>query len=186
MAWHGKTKRPIFVLHYYSFQFKYYQMKNLAAIAFLLSLLFACGNPCDDLDCGLNGTCNEDTESCICDDFYEGTNCELEVRAKFLGSWTGTGVCDYNPTSVFDLTLDISQAVNLDGVAMQSEQILQQFTISGNLDDNNDIAIPEFKAHIGSNDHDGKLVHLGDSNIELTLNAYVNGVKNTCVYTLSK
>ena len=83
-------------------------MKYNLLVLLITLFLFSCGNPCDDLDCGLHGTCNEDTESCICDDFYEGEFCETEIRAKFLGDFSGRGMCDYNPGSTFDLILSIS------------------------------------------------------------------------------
>jgi len=88
----------------------------------LLSLLvFSCGDPCDDLDCGtgtcLDGVCDcpdgysgtnceifdpcfnvncGDNGTCVdgtcdCDDGYEGELCDTEVRAKFLGNWVSEG-----------------------------------------------------------------------------------------------
>jgi hypothetical protein len=74
-------------------------MRTLILTIFVSLIYFSCSNnACDDLDCGLNGTCNETTESCDCNEFYEGQNCEDEVRSKYLGSWSGTGLCDYNPS----------------------------------------------------------------------------------------
>lgn len=56
-------------------------------------LLFApsCGetDPCKDLEgkCG-NGSCFEG--ECVCDEGYEGTNCDAEWSAKFVGSYLGS------------------------------------------------------------------------------------------------
>lgn len=163
-------------------------MKNLIPFIALIIFVFSCGeeNMCETLDCGANGTCDEATEACICDDFYEGNNCELEVRAKFLGEWSGTGVCDYNQGNVFNLDVAITQGVEVDEIRIQSDNILQAFTMSGMLDEESNIYLPEFEAHIGSNLHDGEIVHQSENSLVFTLNAYVNGVKNTCVYTLSK
>lgn len=163
-------------------------MKNLIPFLALILFVFSCTeeNPCDTLDCGANGTCNEETAACICDDFYEGDSCELEVRAKFLGEWSGTGVCDYNPSNVFSLDVAITQGVGIDEIRIQSDNILQAFTMSGVLDQDSNISLPEFEAHIGSNLHDGIIEHQSENSLVFTLNAYVNGVKNTCVYTLSK
>lgn len=62
---------------------------SICAITFLL---FSCSDPCDDIDCGTNGTCDDGT--CLCSDGYEGLNCETESRTKYLGSFTGNfGPC---------------------------------------------------------------------------------------------
>lgn len=63
-------------------------MKN---ILFLLStvILFtiSCSDPCDDVNCGANGTCVEGT--CECDPGYEGELCDIESRAQYLGVYSG-------------------------------------------------------------------------------------------------
>lgn len=157
----------------------------LVLIAILLS---ACeSNPCEEISCGEHGTCNETTEQCDCDEFYEGTNCEEEVRAKFIGNWSGTGVCDYNPTNLFNLDAAVSGGVELDVVKIQSSNILQEFTITGNLDENNQIVIPTFMTNISSNEYDGTMVYDEENNaLVLTLRAFVNGNIDTCVYTLTE
>lgn len=89
-----------------------------------LVLFFACGDPCDDIDCGPNGTCIEGecncdqgysgvnceinvcdsincnngdcnmvTGECMCDEGYEGSFCDTEIRAKYLGTYSG----DFTP-----------------------------------------------------------------------------------------
>lgn len=64
-------------------------------------LIFSCSEPCDDVNCGDNGTCLEGL--CICDDGYEGINCETELRAKFVGLWKST---DYNCGGLNNLDVD--------------------------------------------------------------------------------
>jgi len=64
-------------------------MNKSILITPICMLWLACGSPCDDLDCGPNGTCDEDSDECMCDPFYEGVFCELETRANYLGRWTG-------------------------------------------------------------------------------------------------
>ena len=49
--------------------------------------LTQCSDPCDDVDCGANGTCVEGT--CNCDPGYEGLSCETEIRAKYIGTYSG-------------------------------------------------------------------------------------------------
>ncbi len=158
-------------------------MKNSIFLIFVCFLFAACSNdPCEDINCGANGTCNEATETCDCDQYYEGDRCQNEVRAKFVNNWTGTGVCDYNPQNIFNLNISISKGLEIDVVKIQSTSILQEFTITGMLDASNDIVIPEFQPHISANTYDGKITMEGTT-LVMTLHTYVNGVKNTCVYT---
>lgn len=57
--------------------------------AFLAVTTTSCSDKCKDVDCG-TGTCLDGT--CECGDGFEGTNCEIEWSAKFLGSYLGTDV----------------------------------------------------------------------------------------------
>ncbi|MBN8677773.1 MAG: hypothetical protein J0M29_06075 [Chitinophagales bacterium] len=54
-------------------------------------LLFtpSCADNCKDVDCG-TGVCVDGT--CECGDGFEGTNCETEWSAKFVGSFLGADV----------------------------------------------------------------------------------------------
>lgn len=66
-------------------------MKKSLQIAFILlsTILWAGCDPCRNVACG-NGLCNGG--ECICDTGYEkdiNGKCEQEIRAKFLGTWTG-------------------------------------------------------------------------------------------------
>ena len=81
-------------------------MKKLFSTIIFLLFIISCGNPCDDINCGPNGTCVESSESCLCDDYYEGDRCEREVREKYLGTWNSLGVCtSTNNTFMLDLTI---------------------------------------------------------------------------------
>lgn len=48
---------------------------------------------CKNVDCGTNGTCDAADGKCLCNAGYElGTTskkCDVESRAKFVGTWTG-------------------------------------------------------------------------------------------------
>lgn len=148
----------------------------------LLAFTFSCTNePCEDVDCGEHGTCDEISGNCLCDDFYEGDQCEIEVREKFLGTWQVFGNCSYNPGNLFPLDVIITPGDEINSVKIQSDNILQNFTFTGFLDANGQVNIPEFRAHIGANTHDGTMfVNGGEFN--LILNVYVNGNKDTCTY----
>ena len=53
----------------------------------------SCGetDPCKDVDCGANGTCFEG--SCVCNQGYEGSDCNTEWSAKFLGDYSAKSSC---------------------------------------------------------------------------------------------
>lgn len=53
----------------------------------------ACGtdDPCKDVECGTNGTCFEG--ACVCNEGFEGSDCNAEWAAKFVGSYFGSDVC---------------------------------------------------------------------------------------------
>lgn len=57
--------------------------------AFLAVTTTSCGDNCKDVECN-TGTCLDGT--CECGDGFEGTNCEIEWSAKFVGSYLGTDV----------------------------------------------------------------------------------------------
>ena len=64
------------------------KMKKLKFYFLALSLgIISCSDPCDDVDCGPNGTCIEG--SCDCSVGYEGQFCDTEVRAKYFGTYSG-------------------------------------------------------------------------------------------------
>jgi len=65
--------------------------------AFLSVTTTSCGDNCKDVECN-TGTCLDGT--CECGDGFEGTNCEIEWSAKFVGEYTGFDKCG---TDVFTL-----------------------------------------------------------------------------------
>src|ERR1043165_3643326 len=74
----------------------------LGMIAFVTVMFFnACtSDPCKDVICQNGGNCSSGT--CVCTAGYEGTNCEIESRTKFFGTYSAHDVCDtsnfnYNP-----------------------------------------------------------------------------------------
>ena len=98
-------------------------MKTIIKLSFLVLTLFvfACSDPCDDVICGSNGTCDDgtcicaagysgtncetnicDTTDCVngdcnpttgecsCNEGYEGSACDTEIRAKYIGTYSGS------------------------------------------------------------------------------------------------
>ena len=64
-------------------------MKKLFIYSILLITIFSsCLDPCRKTNCINGGYCNNGT--CECPFGYEGTNCETEMREKFIGIFNGS------------------------------------------------------------------------------------------------
>jgi len=65
-------------------------MNTIIKFSFLILSIFiiSCSDPCKDVDCGANGSCDEGI--CVCAEGYEGASCETEIRGKFLGTYEGS------------------------------------------------------------------------------------------------
>jgi len=64
----------------------------IASLAFGMFLMNACSDPCKDVECLNGGICDEG--DCICAAGYEGTDCAVEMRTKFIGSYTIVDSCE--------------------------------------------------------------------------------------------
>jgi len=84
-------------------------MKNITLIIISALVIFfgSCKEPCEDVNCNA-GNCLEGV--CNCDEGYEGTNCESEVRAKYIGTWSGPNMCDNEFIELETITLVISES----------------------------------------------------------------------------
>lgn len=77
-------------------------MKRILILLSIVAVAFAyagCKNACNDMVCLNSGTCNDGKCECVgryggvnCDTFcpvgYEGDNCEIQNRAKFIKHWS--------------------------------------------------------------------------------------------------
>ena len=80
-----------------------------------------CVNPCELINCGLNGTCDFSTGDCICDAGYGPGNlspCEA-YNLKFAGSWTGSHT-DQNSQSTGPYTMTLVAMQEPDGVIFEN------------------------------------------------------------------
>ena len=68
-------------------------MKTVYCPVLLCCCLAACTDPCDEVDCGEFGECNEG--SCRCDEFHEGELCEYPLGC--------TGVIRFEDEDLADL-----------------------------------------------------------------------------------
>ncbi|MCB9186308.1 MAG: hypothetical protein H6601_06125 [Flavobacteriales bacterium] len=66
------------------------QILGVAAIA-TIGMTSCEVDACKDVECGDNGTCVDG--DCQCDTGYEGTDCDTEERAKFIGTYNVTEAC---------------------------------------------------------------------------------------------
>ncbi|MFQ5335084.1 MAG: calcium-binding EGF-like domain-containing protein [Flavobacteriales bacterium] len=84
-------------------------MTGTMMLAGILFTSNSCKNLCKDVECQNGGTCVEDDGSCDCSGTgYEGTNCETEERAKFLGSWSVTDNCSSSGSASYTSTISKS------------------------------------------------------------------------------
>lgn len=64
-------------------------------------------DPCKDVACG-NGVCLEGT--CICDDGYDGSDCNILIRSLFLGSYNVAEICDSDVSFTDNYVSKISES----------------------------------------------------------------------------
>tara|TARA_Y100000389_G_C17262738_1_gene413842 strand:+ start:89 stop:658 length:570 start_codon:yes stop_codon:yes gene_type:complete len=70
-------------------------------------LIASCAtDPCTDVTCLNASTCSDGT--CLCTDWYEGTDCGTEQRTKFLGTYSGNVVFTYSDSTTDSETWDIT------------------------------------------------------------------------------
>ena len=151
-------------------------MKTLNLSIFIICLItYSCGDPCDDVNCGPNGTCvdgdcicetgysgvncetnicdnincnNGDcdliTGECDCFEGYEGTLCDTEIRAKYIGNFSGDiGSCfgDLIPLDQIPAELRmVTASVTADPSNILNVQIIPALGLAGT---NNITANPE-------------------------------------------
>lgn len=84
------------------------QILGVAAIA-TIGMTSCEVDACKDVECGDNGTCVDG--DCQCDTGYEGTDCDTEERAKFIGTYNVTEACTSG-----NYTYSITTATSASGI----------------------------------------------------------------------
>lgn len=89
---------------------------KLLLMSGILALSSCSKDPCVDTTCYNDGVCDDGT--CMCADWYEGTDCSTEEREKYYGTYLGTSQLfdsDNNliSTNVASLTTTAGNAVNV-------------------------------------------------------------------------
>lgn len=87
---------------------KIFSLSALSALALSTMLFFSSctPDPCKDVTCLNNGTCNDG--NCECVTGYEGTDCGTEVRAKFLGPYSVTDGCSASGAATYSININKS------------------------------------------------------------------------------
>jgi len=156
--------------------------QNLFGLMLFSIFYISCGNPCDDLNCGPNGVCDEATEACICDNWYEGTLCETETRAVFLGSWASTSNCNLG-NGVSDPDITITPGLEIDEIIIQSPDILANRAIVANLTSGTAATIVDFESGITS--FSGSISYADSTTMFMTMDV-VNNEQFQCLYSLTR
>jgi len=178
------------------------------ASLFLFAIFFqSCKDPCEKLNCLSNEICVDgvcvkvedkckgvncfndgicDNGDCICTNGYEGVDCSVESRTKFLGNWTLFDGC-YSVTS--------STTISLNSQSVQRVNISNLFgpTLGGNvyaLVDGTTITIPSQTVY----DNDGDLWiveglttgNYTNTSFSINVNFKIYSQSDTCLYSFIK
>ena len=161
-------------------------MKFPLFLCFCFSLFWfsSCeSDPCVSTDCGIYGECVEGVCECVA--FYEGENCEIESRAKYIGTWTGDFVCDNGPNAT-GIIFEITPGVEVSTIRIQSSQIYSNVQFLGTLVINGfggeGVTIERFQ--VGINGYNGFIESLGEDRIRMTIIAEQTG--EACVFSLAR
>jgi len=158
-------------------------MRRLILFFSLTAFLFACSDPCADVNCGANGTCDEETGSCICDPWFEGTNCEIETRGKFLGTWNSTSNCNLGNNNT-DPTWTLSSGPTPEAFILQSVDVLSNRIIEATLTSDTEATITSFMA--GETTFTGNIAFVNDTRLVMDIN-FVNSMQNVdCSYSMER
>jgi len=158
-------------------------MQKLILAFFLGTLIFACSDPCDDVNCGANGTCDEETGNCICDEWVEGNNCETETRTKFLGTWNSTSICQLGSMNDSP-TWTIETSANLNNFILRSPDVLSNRIIEATLTANNDASLTPFT--LGTSEFSGSINFINETTMAMTLEVADATGGFTCDYAMSR
>lgn len=108
----------------------------LAVVSTLL--IASCAtDPCKDITCLNDGTCSDGT--CLCTDWYEGTDCGAEQRTKFFGTYAGTLVSSLPDGTTDTQTLSFVISASSEGVNYLNLDGIKSYLTTNN---SGDITVP--------------------------------------------
>lgn len=93
---------------------------NLKNTLLILGLLIAVSltsckqDPCDLINCAYSGACEPSTKSCICQIGYEGDNCAIVSRDKFIsdGTYSVEETGTFTPYSNYTSIIEAGTVIN--------------------------------------------------------------------------
>jgi len=158
-------------------------IKNIALSAMLTFGAFAAvtytactKDDCKDVVCNNGGTCNGG--SCTCPTGYEGANCEILSREKFVGTYVGTEICDQG-TDNYSVTI----SSNSNNIMVTVTNIYNQgFTGIGTMTGANSFS---FNGSAGSTTYSGTGT-LNGTQLTLTYSISSPAASNSCTFTGNK
>ena len=114
-------------------------MKNATVKSFLLTLMFGSAlfftgcaeDPCEEIDCGLNGqavpSADEESCDCECDAGYEGEFCTVVSSERFVGNFDVEDMCD-SDTYLYESVISQASAdptrINISNFAGYDETVV--------------------------------------------------------------
>ena len=159
-------------------------MKNLLKLSFFaaLFLVFSCADPCDDIVCENGAACDDGT--CLCENGYEGDNCEIEARVKYYGTFAGVFVCPDTSKTDYIVTFnegpEINQLLLINPINLS---VIDTATLVGNI-----LTTP-----IDTFDLDGLIFEINleftftsEDEAEALFNTSLEGVSQSCDATLTR
>lgn len=153
------------------------QILGVAAVA-TMGMVSCTTDACKDVDCGAWGTCLDGV--CVCDDGYEGTDCDTEERAKFVGTYvaSGTITCPVTGNGTFSAeTVTVANsATSVTKITIDFAGVLLTATVNGT-GVTVDQATIDGLTYTGSGSING-------NTLSLTLNEEEPNVE-TCIYQIT-
>lgn len=162
-------------------------MKNLKSIllagfltvgAFSTAVFTSC-NPdaCKDVVCQNGGNCTDGT--CSCPSGFEGSNCEILSRTKFLGTYSGNETC-----TIGNDTYSIQCTAHSDSTKFNIINLYNQSFTAISTADKNAFTIPS--QSVGANVTVTGSGTITGNSITITYTITDLATSNTCTYTGTK
>ncbi|MBS1643781.1 MAG: calcium-binding EGF-like domain-containing protein [Bacteroidetes bacterium] len=159
------------------------KIKNIAFSALLAIGTFgvvtftACTkDECKDVVCQNGGTCV--SGACVCATGYEGTNCEIKSRDKFIGTYTGNETCTVG-TDTYTVTI----ASNSDEIKITLTNIYNQgFAATGTITGTNTFT---FSGTSGTTNYNGTGT-LATNQLTLKYHIGDGSTSNDCTFVGNK
>jgi hypothetical protein len=88
-------------------------MKIIPLVFLIAVFISGCTlDKCPDMHCGYNQQCTNNTCGCI--SWYEGSDCRIQMRHKWIGTFTGTTHMNANLTGVPDTFIFVTDSTRID------------------------------------------------------------------------